>query len=140
MYHLNLKTMKTIKTMNNMKNSVVAIALFVGIFAFSPIRAQDTETKKIEAVQQEATASFEVNGKCGMCKKRIEKAAAGLEGVQSAEWNVEKKALAVKYDPAKVTETDIQKKVASVGHDTEQVKATDEAYNSLPGCCKYARK
>lgn len=104
-------------------------------------QAQDARnTQQAAVVQATDSATFEVNGKCGICKKRIEKAALGLEGVQSANWDVETNALAVKYDPAKVKEADIQKQVASVGHDTAQVKATDEAYDSLPGCCKYIRK
>ncbi|GAA4429420.1 hypothetical protein GCM10023188_14760 [Pontibacter saemangeumensis] len=111
-----------------------------GSFAGVSVQAQNTNTTKQTAVAQATeTATFEVNGKCGMCKKRIEKAALGPEGVQSASWDVETKALAVKYDPAKVTEADIQKHVAGVGHDTEQVKATEEAYGSLPGCCQYER-
>lgn len=115
-------------------------ALIAGSFTVVVAQAQDTNNfEKTAVAQATESATFEVKGKCGMCKKRIEKAALGLEGVQSASWDVETKALAVKYDPAKVTEADIQKKVASIGHDTAQVKATDEAYNSLPGCCKYER-
>ncbi|PRY13822.1 copper chaperone CopZ [Pontibacter ummariensis] len=117
------------------------LALMFGSFTMVSVQAQDTNSREKTAIAQaQSSATFEVNGKCGMCKKRIEKAALGLEGVESAVWDAESKALAVKYDPAKVSEADIQKQVASVGHDTEQVKATEEAYNSLPGCCKYERK
>ena len=111
----------------------------IGSFATVSVQAQDDKSKSQEVTQAVKTATFEASGKCGMCKKRIENAALGLEGVQSASWDVESKVLAVKYDPATVTEADIQKQVAGVGHDTEQVKATDEAYSSLPGCCKYER-
>jgi len=41
------------------------------------------------------------------------------------------------YNPMKVKSDDIQKRLAAVGHDTQKYKATDKAYNSLPGCCKY---
>ena len=123
-----------------MRKNILAIALMIGSFAAVSVQAQEANTSKQAAVAQSTkTATFEVGGKCGMCKNRIEKAALGLEGVKLANWNLERKVLAVKYDPAKVTEADIQKQVASVGHDTEKVKATDEAYNSLPGCCKYER-
>lgn len=112
-----------------------------GSFAAASVQAQDAKSTKQTAVAQDAqSTTFEVKGKCGMCKKRIEKAALGLEGVASANWDVETKKLTVKHDPAKVTEGEIQKQVAGVGHDTAQEKATDEAYNSLPGCCKYERK
>jgi hypothetical protein len=33
----------------------------------------------------------------------------------------------------------VQEAIAKVGHDTGAVKATDEAYNGLPACCKYDR-
>lgn len=123
-----------------MRKNILTIALMFGSFAAVSVQAQNTNTTKQTAVAQATeTATFEVKGKCGMCKNRIEKAALGLEGVKLANWNLERKVLAVKYDPAKVTEADIQKQVASVGHDTEQVKATDEAYSSLPGCCQYER-
>jgi mercuric ion binding protein len=123
-----------------MRKSILTIALMLGSLAAVSVQAQDAKNaKQIAEAQAAKEATFEVKGKCGMCKKRIEKAALGLEGVQSATWDVETKTLAVKYDPAKVTEADVQKQVAGVGHDTAQEKATDEAYNSLPACCKYER-
>lgn len=123
-----------------MRKNILTIALMIGSFAAVSVQAQEATTTKKTAVDQTAeTAIFEVKGKCGMCKNRIEKAALGLEGVKLANWNLERKVLAVKYDPSKVTEADIQKQVASAGHDTEKVKAADEVYNNLPGCCKYER-
>lgn len=90
-------------------------------------------------MQQTDSVTFKVYGKCGMCKKRIEKAASGLDGVSDAHWDVDSKEFKAQYDAAKVSEKEIQEKIASVGHDTEKVKATDKAYNDLPGCCKYDR-
>lgn len=84
------------------------------------------------------TESFKVEGKCGMCKARIEKAAK-IEGVTKAEWDADKQLLTVTYMPDMVKIDDIQKKVAAVGHDTEKVKADDKTYNKLPGCCKYRK-
>jgi copper chaperone CopZ len=124
-----------------MRRSILTIALMFGSFATVSVQAQDAKkTKKAAVAQAAEKTAFQVNGECEMCKNRIEKAALGLEGVQLANWNVERKVLRVKYNPAKVTEAGIQKQVASVGHDTEEAKATDEAYNSLPGCCQYERK
>lgn len=123
-----------------MRKNILAIALMFGSFATVSVQAQDDKSKNQEVTQAVKSTTFEVSGKCGMCKKRIEKAAHGLEGVQSANWDVETKKLSVKYDPATVTEADIQKQIAGVGHDTKTAKATDEAYNNLPGCCKYERK
>ena len=85
------------------------------------------------------TDTITVYGQCGMCKTRIEKAAK-VDGVSKAEWNDETDKLTVVYNPSKITLEAIQKNIAAVGHDTQSVKATDKAYNALPGCCKYERK
>lgn len=84
------------------------------------------------------TESIKVAGNCGSCKARIEKAAL-VAGVSKADWDSKTQLLAVTYSPSKISNEEIQKKVAAVGHDTEKVKATDKAYASLPGCCKYKR-
>jgi len=84
-------------------------------------------------------ASFTVAGNCGMCKKRIEKATSGLEGVVEAAWSAETKKMVVKYNAGKVSVSDIKKKIASVGHDTDEFKASNEVYDKLPGCCLYDR-
>ena len=92
--------------------------------------AQD-EVKKKEI-------TFEVNGKCEMCKSRIE-SAIDIKGVKFAEWNEETHQMKVVFDPRKISENEIHQKIADIGHDTEKVKATDEAYNNLHGCCHYSR-
>lgn len=88
------------------------------------------------SASQTTTATFEVDGVCGMCKERIEKA-TNIRGVASADWNVETKKIVVVYDSSKVKLITIHQKIAKVGHDTELIKATEKAYNSLHGCCKY---
>lgn len=88
---------------------------------------------------REKTDTFKVYGNCGMCKKRIEKAAK-LDGVVSAVWNVDTKILTVTYDEGKVSNDDLQKKIAAVGHDTEKYTAEDKVYEKLPGCCLYERR
>lgn len=122
-----------------MKNTLIALALFVGAFSVSSVSAQSKEIKNVEVVEQETTANFQVSGKCNMCKNRIETAVRELEGVKAASWDVKTKTLSVSYDTTKLKESVIHQKVASVGHDTEKVKAKDEVYNKLPGCCKYER-
>lgn len=84
-----------------------------------------------------AKASIEVDGVCGMCKVRIEKAAIRTKGVKSAVWNVDTHELKLIFDERKTNLDSIAKKIASVGHDTKAYKATDEAYNSVDPCCKY---
>ncbi|SFD87371.1 heavy-metal-associated domain-containing protein [Thermophagus xiamenensis] len=88
---------------------------------------------------QSKTEKFEVKGQCGMCEKRIEKAAKSVEGVTSADWNLETKMLVVTFDDTKTQLDNIQKAIAKAGHDNGKHKAPDEVYDKLPGCCKYDR-
>ena len=44
------------------------------------------------------TEKFEVKGNCGMCEKRIEKAALSVDGVLAADWDKETKMIDVKFD------------------------------------------
>lgn len=122
-----------------MKTRVLLMTLIFGMFALTSVNAGTKENIQTAIVQQTDSATFKVYGKCGMCKKRIEKAANELEGVSSANWDVESKEFTAQYDASRVSEKEIQEKIASVGHDTEKVKATDAAYSGLPGCCKYER-
>lgn len=85
------------------------------------------------------TDKFEVKGNCGMCEKRIEKAALSVDGVSNADWDKKTKQLEVTFDSSKVDIHKIHKAVAKSGHDTNIHKAKDEVYNKLPGCCKYDR-
>lgn len=93
----------------------------------------------ISLFAQDKSDSFKVFGNCGMCQKRIEKAAK-IDGVSAAVWNVDTKVMTVTYDASKVTNEDIQKKIAAVGHDTDKYRADDKTYDKLPGCCLYDRK
>lgn len=82
-------------------------------------------------------ASIEVDGVCLMCKSRIEKACFATKGVKSAIWDVKSHELKLIYDARKTDLKTIQASVAGVGHDTKEIKATDDAYASIHGCCKY---
>ena len=90
-------------------------------------------------IVEEMTSKFKVYGNCGMCEKRIEKAAK-IEGVSSADWNVETKILTITFNPAVVRPSQVHTAVAAVGHDTEKVRADDEVYANLHGCCQYERR
>ena len=105
------------------------IKYFIAIVAF-------TFTTVAFAAGTIKTEQIKVSGKCESCKARIEKTAK-VDGVTNAEWSVKTKMLTLVYNPSKVKSDDIQKKLAAVGHDTPKYKATDKAYASLPGCCKY---
>lgn len=122
-----------------MKQGILAGAMILSVFAFSPVNAQNNAETQVEVAPTANIATFKVNGNCGMCKKSIEKAANELEGVKSANWDVKSKKFTAQYDASKVSEKEIQEKIASVGYDTEKVKATEDNYNTLMGCCQYER-
>ncbi len=86
------------------------------------------------------TEKIEVKGNCGMCEKRIEKAALAVSGVSKADWSKETKKLDVTFDDAKTSADKIEVAIAKVGHDTPHHKATTAVYDKLPGCCKYDRE
>lgn len=106
-----------------MKKLITVIIVCIGMFAF--------------AQNKNAKTSIEVDGVCGMCKERIEKAAIKTKGVKSAVWNVDTHELKLIYDERKTDLKTISKNIASVGHDTKEIKATEEQYQSVHPCCKY---
>jgi len=85
------------------------------------------------------TETINASGNCDLCKARIEKAAK-IDGVTKADWNSKSKILSVTFDPLIINMDQISKKVAAAGHDIGKLKASDKAYASLPGCCKYDRQ
>ena len=89
--------------------------------------------------QGDTTANFKVYGNCESCKARIEKAAKAA-GATSADWSEETKMMEVSFNSTKTSSDKIQQKIAAVGHDTEKYKSLENAYNKLPGCCKYERE
>lgn len=83
--------------------------------------------------------SFKVWGNCDQCKKRIEKAAK-VDGVKTADWNVDTQIMTVSFHPEKISLDKIEQHIAKAGHDTEKFKADDKDYLNLPKCCQYDRK
>lgn len=89
--------------------------------------------------QESGKNTIEVKGLCGMCEKRIEKAAMAVKGVRSIEWSAEKQSMDLYINPKKTTTLEVEKAIAKAGHDTANVKATKEDYDNLHSCCKYDR-
>ncbi|WP_298554438.1 heavy-metal-associated domain-containing protein [uncultured Algibacter sp.] len=89
------------------------------------------------AQNKNAKASMEVDGICGMCKARIEKACLNTKGVKFATWSIDTHELKLIYDDRKTDVKTIEKQVLAAGHDVKEEKATDEAYATVHGCCKY---
>jgi cation transport ATPase len=107
-----------------MKKAILIISvLFMGATGF--------------AQNKNAKATIEVDGVCGMCKDRIEKASIQAKGVKAATWNVDTHELKLIYNEGKTDLTKIQQSIADSGHDTKDIKASDDAYNSIDDCCRY---
>ena len=126
-----------------MKNVILSMAV-IATLAFTSCKKEakkeiKTTTTTTEVFTEIATTNlvFGVRGNCGMCKKTIEKAANGVEGVASAIWDVNQKKIAVSFDDSRIDAVAIHKAIAASGYDTEQVAGNEEAYDGLPGCCKY---
>lgn len=119
-----------------MKKIIVLFTLF--LLGFS-VQAQEVkEVKK----NKNAKVSFEVDGICGMCKKRIETAALKTKGVKFAIWDVKSHQINLILDERKTDVLTVQKNIMAVGHDiiledNKKLVAKDEAYNSVHPCCKY---
>ncbi|WP_034257982.1 heavy-metal-associated domain-containing protein [Altibacter lentus] len=124
-----------------MKKVILSIAVIaaLGVLSCKTETKKETETATTEVSQDMAmtSLSFGVRGNCGMCKSTIEKAATGVEGVASANWDVDKKKIDVSFDDSKTDAMAIHKAIAASGYDTEKVAGDEAAYNDLPGCCKY---
>ncbi len=109
---------------------------FITSFIIVITTAFTTHAQKTVALQKE---NIKVWGECGMCKKKIEKAAIDA-GAATASWNEDNKVLIVGWNAGKANALKVQQAVAAAGYDTQAVPATAEAYNNLPGCCHYQRK
>ena len=124
-----------------MKKVILSVAVIVAM----GLTSCKNETKKVEEtttteVSKEIAMtdlSFGVRGNCGMCKTTIEKAANSVEGVASANWDVDKKKIDVSFDDTKTDVMAIHNAIAASGYDTEKVAGNEEAYKNLPGCCQY---
>ena len=121
-----------------MKN-LSLIIVFLGSFLFATQSEAQLARNDFASQIEAQTETFKVYGNCGMCKRRIEGALKELEGILSADWDVDTKMMTVKFTKDLITLDDIQKRIADVGHDTNKYRADDEVYGKLPGCCKYER-
>lgn len=110
-----------------MKTKVLSLFTLLMLTTFAVFAANKTE-------------KFEVKGgNCEECTKHIQKNALSVEGVTSATWDAETQKIEVVFDDTIISVDKIEEAIAKGGNDTPNHKATDEAYNKLPECCKYKR-
>ncbi len=88
------------------------------------------------SVQANAETDFWVRGNCDMCKKTIETALENVEGVASANYDLDQHTAKVSFDSSKTNHEALAKAVAASGYDTKEALADDQAYQDLPKCCK----
>jgi len=124
-----------------MKKVILSMAVIV-VLVFTSCKNEakkeiKTTTTEVSAAVVKTNLTFGVRGNCGMCKKTIEDAANSVEGVASAIWDVDQKKIDISYDDSKIDAVVIHTAIAASGYDTEQVAGNEEAYDGLPGCCKY---
>ncbi|RDI10480.1 DUF3347 domain-containing protein [Flavobacterium sp. AG291] len=105
----------------------IAIPVFMLVSSYANAQLKNTQTEIVT-----------VYGSCDMCKKTIEKAATEKK-ISEAVWDKDSQKLTLTYDTTKTTADALLKKVAYAGYDNEKYLAPSEAYNKLPGCCKYER-
>ena len=115
-----------------MKNTIKLIAVSCIILMVSTMTIGNT----IEPIKKIVTVTFKVDGVCGSCKDRIEKAAM-IKGVRFAEWDKINQVIKVIYSNKQTSQDAIEIAIANIGHDTENHKAKDSVYDELPGCCQY---
>ncbi|GAA4245873.1 MULTISPECIES: heavy-metal-associated domain-containing protein [Winogradskyella] len=117
----------------------VAVIAALGLTSCKDETKKETTEAKTEKSKDMAMAdlSFGVRGNCGMCKSTIEKAANSVDGVASANWDVDKKKIDVSFDDTKTDAMAIHKAIAASGYDTDKVPGSEDAYKGLPGCCQY---
>jgi Cu(I)/Ag(I) efflux system membrane fusion protein len=85
----------------------------------------------------EAVARLTVQGLCEMCRDRIERTAKAVTGVHFASWDMETKALELRYDPDRTSPDAAGRAIAQAGHDNGTFRAPDAVYEALPDCCRY---
>ncbi|WAC01690.1 cation transporter [Lacinutrix neustonica] len=134
---------------DNLKKVSKTVILSVAVMALISLNScknetkQEAETSTTEMTSDTSneiamqTMAFGVRGNCGMCKSTIEKAAHTVEGVTMASWDVDKKKIEVSFDDTKTNVMAIHNAIAASGYDTDKVAGSEEAYENLPGCCKY---
>lgn len=113
--------------------------LLIGFIVFVALVSCGQNANEAALPANATTASFQVWGNCGMCKKTIEKGAQAA-GAVKADWNKDNDNITVVFDPEKTNVDAIHAGIAAAGYDTDKLKGDDEAYKKLPECCQYDRR
>ena len=115
---------------------VIIVVIFTSCNSENKKKSNNNKTETTKNMKM-TDMTFGVRGNCGMCKRTIETAANNVNGVKKANWNKDKKKIDISFDETKTDAMSIHKAIAASGYDTEKVMGNEDAYNGLPGCCKY---
>ena len=74
--------------------------------------------------------------KCKTCVRTIKNALASVDGIESADVNLDSKSATVKFIPAKLNAGRIELAISQAGYDADTVKRDSAAYENLAACCK----
>ena len=112
----------------NFKKYSLLLLLVSGITFFNPVGAQSDSTHQFIDIKTSAI--------CNSCKKTIETALKKVDGVESANLNVQTKVVTVLYDVHKTNPDNIRLAISKSGYDADDVPADKDAYDHLDSCCK----
>jgi copper chaperone CopZ len=104
--------------------------LFVALILSTAAMAQNSQDSKFKE------AKIKTSAICDECKDRIEKAVHRLDGIESANLDVNTKILTVKYDSDDTDIETIRKAVNKAGYDADDQPSDKKAYKKLPACCQ----
>lgn len=73
---------------------------------------------------------------CGTCKAAIETALEKVDGVKSADLDLETKVVSIKFDGDKTNAGALKTAITEAGYTADEVPANKVAYDNLHPCCK----
>ncbi len=122
-----------------MKKMQFVFMFVLAVLVSYNVQAQKNEKKgkekKGNAVGNQA-AIIKTSAQCEMCKDKIEGTVRALDGVKTAELNLESKELRVSFNSNKIQADAIRVAVTKAGYEADGMDADKEAYKDLPRCCK----
>ena len=114
---------------SNIKKAFGVIVFTLFMTATNTLFSQTAETGK-------NYVDIKTSAQCGSCKSAIEKAVNNVDGVKSAELDLETKIVTVKYDVEKTNVDALKSAIVNIGYDADDVAADAKAYENLHSCCK----
>ena len=89
-----------------------------------------------DQIKQKEEVKIQTSAQCGMCKERIEEALSDVDGIISAELDLETKIVKAVYEPEEIDADEIRERITKVGYDADDMPANKRAYRKLPKCCQ----